>query len=467
MADATFLERNKKKSLLALLLLLIRSRKEIWPLLVVALLMVSFIFVGPLAGQFKFGGKVWSALLRVPGFSYAAQGLELTGMKLALKFGFISGGGYAGGSFPQLMAAFKAARDEKAGHWASLWRSAAAKGSGAAAGSVINVVQLDIKALTGGGILTPEDAQGYDKGVFIAEGDLRGERAAQLAAQAAAGKGVGPSAGIVTYAGVGFFAYGRAQAQGSGIPGPGGDLPNVGVKQYPGSPGQQSELYKKATKTGKHKASNVGVKASGTKAFAQLNDDYVHNSMATAPRCRSTAGCPPEYATTNSGAVYDKIQLSGASEVLTSPTPVADMDGIVGNVAIPSDEELSGLQSNADQLVKDAEACRQADLAHHDNEQSLLDQIEKKCEQMLSAQMECLKYLDPPCKCGCCWICFWCWGECNKCKSKKPPCKQSKAEIDALMANYCSETKAHYNQCPFMQKQPYSCFGSGGVGPAC
>lgn len=467
MKTPNFLERNKKKSTLALLLLLLRRRKEVAPLLAVALLLVSFIFVGPMAGQMRLGGKVWGALLRIPVINYPLKGIELAGMKLALKFGYVTGGSYVSGSYSQMIAAFNAAREEKAGRWSALWRAIAAKGSKEAGGSAVNVVQMDLKDLSrwGGrnlnGVLTPEEAKRFTSGVYLAAGDMRGERAGFIAQADAAQGGFGGSGAMGPYAGAGFFASGPGIPAGGGIPPPGGDLPDVGVKKYPGEKGTQSEMYKKATSTGKHSASNIGVKSAECAdksrcPFRQLNDAHVYNSMASEPRCRSTSGCPPEYAMTNSGAVYDKVQLGGAPDVLTSPTPVPDLDGITGDVSIPSDSELSGLQSNADQLEKDAKACQEADALYHPQEESLMDQITAQCEKMTG--MNCMT-----------WIKITCPGFPMSffvsCSTKKNKCNKEKDHMyNDLQAQYNNVIAAHVAACPFMQKGGASAYQLSGPG---
>lgn len=402
-----FFEKNKRKSLLALLLLLLRGKKGVGAMLLMVFLLM-FLFVLP---QNSLSLFVAGIAAKLPG-----------GQALARRIGRGSGT-----DFSNLMAAFRAARDQRNAGWGVFFDSEAAKrGRGARGGaSSIDMIKggredflaganLGNKIKGGesvGGILTPEDAGRTGEGVALGGEDLEGQRQAQLAAVGALGPGgVGSgSANPLNFvqrgllklgAGLGGFGFGKSGAgEGGGAGGStsaayapkdffsgrgGASTPDPGREAIAGGttppsssgggnlPGGvrgrlAAELSRASNTTRLAASARQPGGCSGSRcAFQQLTSGRTNMMLARDPICTASNGCPPEFAATSSGSSFDGNRIGGpdAPRVITSgdPANAPVIDGIATpNVNVPDTSEADQYIREAEELQQDANTCRDSD----------------------------------------------------------------------------------------------------------
>ncbi len=448
---STFLDKNKKKSALAALLLFLRTRKTITALLVMVAL-ASFLFVSPS-----------NILLNLPGGARVAAGVAWIAGKAGVD---TSKWGLAGGKrdYDDLVAAFRAAKDGggKAG-WAAFMRgggdAADAARSGGASGS-LNFVKgnaKDLESTVGSGaklpkpgsvagVLNPDDARnrGEGEGVALLEGEMSGERAGRVKSAFASGFGSGAggdgnlSGGA--FAAAGFFKSGKGATSGKlsdlvkgGVDGIKADA-GKGMQIKGAAKGQMS-ASKATTINSRTSRGLVGTHTiSGQRAFVQLAAGRGRAAISVAPHCTAGSGCPGEFAATNTGAVYDGNNPFGErTDILTVP----EIDGTATTPNLPDSGMADDYIEEAEKMVADAEKCRELDEEYADDYLAFDQQ-----QEALSNQFDSMG-------CG--------QGGCSKSKAKacqsigdamKDTCKQSMtvrcAHIKAcpLTANnYCSPSE--------------------------
>ena len=343
---STFLDKNKKKSLLALLLLFIRGRKTVTALRLVMML-ASFWFVTPSSFIFHLprGGKH---------------------------------------DFGDLLAAFRAAKagGGKAG-WDAFLRGRA-KGDAAAEGSgslgFVKGSRKDLETSGGkpgsvAGVIDPEEAKKLDENdtVALARGDLTGERAGLVRTAFAGGflNGAAPGAELSggAFAGSGFFGTGGGAAGGTigdqvkaGLIGLSSatiakGVVVVGVKG--GTKGRLSDWQAAAIKKSQSKGLAGARSILGDRAYAQLAIGNGLDMTATKPYCTATNGCPGEFGATTSGAIYDGNNIVGKGTDILSATPI---DG-EGTPNVPDSGVSDGYISDAEKMTECAAKVSQCENA--------------------------------------------------------------------------------------------------------
>lgn len=479
-----FFEKNKRKSWLALLLLLLRGRKGAGALLLLVFLMM-FLFVLPQNALSLF---VAGIAAKLPGGAGIARRL--------------SGGGT---DFSNLMAAFRAAKDQRNAGWGVFFDADAAKrGRGARgesssidmikggredflAGSNLGAGNKVKGGETIGGIMTPEESAKSANGVAVSAEDAGGEREAQLASMG--GSMLGPSVGGKNFwqngllkisAGLGAFGFGKGESSGarldmsggagaggagstagafagkgffsggtgasnadpagqglSGTVPPGGA---IGSGKLPGAArGRLAAELAKASNTTRLAASTRSAAACvGSRcAFHQLAAGRTSMMLSRDPICTASNGCPPEFAATNSGTSFDGNTIpSGpdAPKVITSGDPATApvIDGITTpNVNVPDVSQVDQYQQEAEQLQRDANACRDVDAKYNDQERQLRSDMHDIGDAMT----------DRGCGDGSCSRskARWCKGKANELKAK---CR----ELNDVEYNHCLE-------CPLRARQ--------------
>lgn len=459
-----FWERNKRKSLLALLLLFLRSRKG----LALALVMVMLLMLLSVGSTGMLGFRV-GAVARFLGGARLAAAAEWLASRMGLD---LEGSGRP--TFEGLMAAFKAAKDDRNAGWGVFFRGGSGSPAGASGVDMVRGKPEDLAGaeatakIKGGdsvsGISNPDQAAEAASGVEIADRDMSGERAGVIQAgfgmgangneQAAGSDAAGRAALLAKLGGAGAFA-GKGFFDGSsGAPSTdrlksaleGTSVPLAESAKVKGFAGKLSKkaIEEAKTKRGRAAHGNALRQCSGAKcAFRQLADGRSRTMMARDPNCTALNGCPNEYATTNTGAVYDGNKVGPAAPgVITAEAGAAPKLGDVDMPNVPSDAELDNYEREADQMEKDAEACRKADekyMSSRDNEFGYSESDKQGEIQDISKQMNAA--------CA--------GGGCSKSKAKK--CKKMGNRMKAACGQLDKIMEAHYNACPLRQKDgPYA-----------
>ncbi len=421
---STFLDRNKKKGALAVLILFIMTRKTVTALLLLVAL-ASFLFVSPP-----------HILLSLPG-----------GARLAA--------GWAGGKrdYGDLLAAFRAAKTGggKAGWVAFLGgKGAGSTGSGPGSLDFVKGKRQDLEAAGGSGANLPKPGWVEDKGVALSASDLSGERAG-LVKSAFAGGFFNGSGGMLSggmlsggaFANSGFFSGGKSATSGKLEDVVKGGLAGIkasagkGVQIQGGSKGRLSASRASMIDARTNKG-RVGTRTiNGQRAFVQLAAGRGLAAISVAPNCTPGSGCPGEFAATNTGAVYDGNTISGdRTDILTAP----QIDGI-SSPNLPDSGLADDYVRDAQRMEADAKLCRELDDKYGPQELAYDQQ-----QEALSKQFDAMG-------CG--------MGGCGKSKAKA--CQsmgdQMKALCRASMGVRCRQIR----ECPLTAKNncsPAECDGS-------
>lgn len=447
---STFFEKNKRKSVLALLLLFLKWRRGLGPMLLM-LCLVMFLFIAPA----NLMGIMVDGISRLPGGSRVAAGITW----LAGRAGLWRGAGDE--SFDDLLAAFRAARADRS-QADGLWRNILS-GRGGRAGSSVGLVRGSRSDLDGGaklgagvkggesigGILTPEEASKGAQGVEIQPGDLDGERAGLVQsayAEGAPGSGVmgrlGASglSGSAAYAGKNFFSGANTSASFDKVQG----ALNSGAAGKAATPkvsAQEGRLQKNPNRRADTRSGfgGRGPMRHDNKALAQLADGRVRTQIARDPYCTSTNGCMPEYASANAGAIYDGNAAS-ANNLLADGLVAPEINGIdVPNPNVPSTGDVGALEDEANKLLEDAKKCQEARERHDAAKSRHMQNIQTISNRMNSA----------------------CDGSCSKSKQRR--CERMGDQMKSECRALDREMRAEYNECPLMQQdgpyQPQDCNG--------
>lgn len=294
---ATFLEKNKKKSALAALLLFLRARKTVTALLLL-LALASFVFVSPS-----------NFLLSFPGGARVAAAAAWLAGKVGVD---TSKWGLAGGKrdYGDLLAAFRAAKagDGKAG-WGAFMSGGGGDAGGGGSLDFVKGNRKDLEVSTASGeklskagsvqgVLNPDDAKNRGEGVALSEEDLAGGGAGARFLGGGAGGAAGGSLGD------------KIRGWLSGLPSAGSPSP----KATPGgATGRLSQAKASALKAKISRGLAATHTVSGQKAFVQLAAGRGRAVLSVSPNCSAGGGCPSEFATANTGAVYDGNNITGAN----------------------------------------------------------------------------------------------------------------------------------------------------------
>lgn len=465
---STFLEKNKKKSALAALLLFIRTRKTVTALLLLVAL-ASFLFVSPS-----------NFILSFPGGARVAAGVAWIAGKVGVD---TSKWGLAGGKrdYGDLLAAFRAAKDGggKAG-WAAFMRGGeAADAARLAAGSTGSLGWVkgnakDLEASGGSGanlpkpgsvegVLNPDDAKNAAEGdaVALGDGDVGGEREGLVKSAFAGGFGSGFGSGFGngfgasgsgsgggmlsggSYAGSGFFGGGKGAASGKL-----GDVVKGGLEGIKAQPGKGVQIQGAAKgQLSRARASAINARTnkglvgthtiSGQRAFVQLAAGRGRAAISVAPNCTPGSGCPGEFASTQTGAVYDGNTISGdRTDILTAP----QIDGI-DTPNLPDTGMADDYIRDAERMDADAKKCRELDDLYGPQERAF-----DKQQESLSRQFDSMG-------CG--------QGGCSKSKAKA--CQRMGDQMKQLCRDSMTVRCKHIHECPLTAKNNCSaseCEGS-------
>lgn len=451
---STFLEKNKKKSALAALLLFIRTRKTVTALLLLVAL-ASFLFVSPS-----------NLLLSFPGGARVAAGVAWIAGKVGVD---TSKWGLAGGKrdYDDLLAAFRAAKDGggKAG-WAAFMRGGeaadaarlAAGGNGSLGWVKGSAKDLEASGGSGanlpkpgavGGVLNPDDAKNTADGdaVALSDEDVGGQGEGLVKSAFAGGFGSGfgsgfggggpgagggaASGGFLSggaFAGSGFFGGGKGAAS-SKL----GDLVKGGLEGIKAQPGKGVQITGAAKgKLSSGRPSTINARASkglvgthtisGQRAFVQLAAGRGRAAISVAPNCTPGTGCPGEFASAQTGAVYDGNSISGGgTDILTAP----EIDGI-DTPNLPDTGMADDYIAQAEKMDADAKTCREKDDLYGPQER----EYDKRQEE-LSRRFDSMG-------CG--------QGGCSKKKAKR--CKALGEDMKQLCRESMTVRCKHMRECP-------------------
>lgn len=438
--SSKFFDRNKKKGLLGLLFLWIKENRTVSALLLLVAL-ASFLFVAPSA-----------LLLNLPGGTKFVAGVAWVASRLGVdtsQWGFLARGGAR--SYDDFVAQLRAAKE--AGSRPVGWGSFFGKPSSGAAGrGSLDMVLGRRQDLEGGaypkgklpegkevsGILTPEDSSASEDGVAIDDALLAQQRGGFVREANAGGFAPGAkdllgfvgradaamSVGAGAYAGQGLFGGGT----GAGTR-PDDKFKNALATTDPGatprgriqgaSPGRLSRA-RAAAMSARTQRGIRSQSVNSHRAFAQLADGRGRAALATTPHC-VPPGCPGEFATYNTGAIYDGSRVTGGNtDLLSAP----EIDGATPSV--PDSSIADGYMQEAGQLEKDAKKCRE------------LDDHYTPLENAASARMQAESDRFESMGCGS--------GGCSKSKAKR--CKAQGNRIKSACRDYARIRNEHTNACP-------------------
>lgn len=441
---STFIQKNKKKSALAALLLFLRTRKTVTALLLLAVLS-SFLFVSPS-----------NIILAFPGGARLAAGVAWIAGKAGMD---TSKWGLAGGKrdYNDLVAAFRAAKDGggKAG-W-SAFMQGAAPGAGAGGGSLDFVSgsrkDLEVKGAAGEklgkagtvqGVLNPDDAKnrGEGEGVALSEDDLHGNEGLVKSAFAGgfsntSGFSGGSGAGVGAYAGGGFFGGTSGSAASAKLD----DRIKAGLDSLPkptlpkpaaiagGTHGRLSGAMtgpvKKSISKGMLSSTGACSNPSQKCAFYDLATANGRSALSIGTNCNEAGNCPAEFAAVNTGIVYDGGKISGDGTGLLTTVHDATQTTVPLDTDVPPAYDPAKLMECTDK----AQACEKEKQPDYKRMSELQQQLNGWYGQMGSA-------CGDPCDCG----------PCNNLKSNiKNLCNgELKQVVDRVQApcdlpSYCAE----------------------------
>lgn len=354
-----FLERNKKKGLLAALILFLRRGKTV-PLLLLIVMLASALVATP--SYF---------LIDLPGGSRLAAAVAWAAQKAGVD---TSGWGLGGKrSFSELTSAFRAAKT--AGSARSIgWGTFFGRPPELGVPNSLEMVKgsrKDLEGMAGGpaggasvkGVLTPEDAKamrGAD-GVAISAGDLGGEREGFLGGVMKGLFGGGGGGAEVlggAFAGKGFFS-GRAGAGGRADDRERAALDSVGKVNVPRS----SIAGGTAGRLSSMRAREINARAlAGGKAAKSLGSNLSLTQLAEGKGRATLAvdecvppACPHEFAAAQTGAIYDGNALDNvgvlSSGTDTPPSVPVDETGGAGDAS-----QLAECSATVQQCMKDKAA---------------------------------------------------------------------------------------------------------------
>lgn len=462
----TFLQRNKKKSLLAALLLFLRERK-ILVLLLLLVLVASTVFVSP---------SSW--VTGLPGGARFAAGVAWVAGKLGVDTSKWGLSGRDRRSYDDLLAAFRAAKAGANGAGAVGWGAFFGRGSGSAAGaSSLDFVKGSKDDLAGnpaaggkpggGGpardvaaVNPGDEAGGKDgQGVALTDGDLGGEREGWVKSAFAGGfmnglLGGGSGDAALSggaYAGRGFFSGTGGAASATGTDIAKSALANAGSVSVPKSTIvgaakgrlsaiRASEVQSRAM-NGAARAGDINGRAAYKALLHGLTRAQLVTGGCSSANPASDASCPvansipTEYATTNTGAIYDGNQVTGdTTGILTAP----EVD-TVQTPDLPDAGIAQGYEDQANQLQEQAKKCQDAQAQYGPQEDQLNQQMQDLRDQFAAAD------------CGS--------GGCSKSKARH--CQHIGDQMQGLCGQFsavaCQEAQACGQTCS------NDCAGSGGV----
>lgn len=380
-----FLQRNKKKGALALVLLFLQRGKGLGPLLFL-LLLLSFVFIAP---NSSFLGSSWLAQM---------------GKRLGLR------GELGSGEDTTQLAAFSDALRRAPGSKAGLGLMSGLFGLGRGGSSNYGKNTVDMvkggKGLAGGmeggekmydgvakgagktvdGVLRPEDSKKFENGVSLSDEEMQGGLNEQaFAGEIQEGMGVEGLAELrdrMGAAGGNGAAKNYFQARASnkasdlmkGAFG-GSRLPNGTFNPKGSQTGQLSQMKAQGAR-GQQKAANSLASGVGTgSVMYQLAEGKAYSVAAAPPPGNCDPGsCPGEFARNASGAVFDGNRVNGA--IISS-----DEFGDPG-VNVPDQASIDSAIQQASKAEEDAKKCEQAEETYGGQERAKMEEIQNLSNQL-------------------------------------------------------------------------------------
>jgi hypothetical protein len=386
---ADFLQKHKKKGILAAVLLFLKRGRGLWAFLAMLVLLLA-VFVGPT----KTGNGLWLQMVA-----------ERMGMQSML--GFKAKAGAAG----ELEQALDTARTRP-----TLMRISDTIGSGESIGLIVGGKDLLDKGTrmniaagvvkkggkTVGGILNPEDAAKADVGVSVDEDELRSGLANAYAGEVAGG---GPPLGAGTGIpdGAGAPGGGYVSASNSGldmVKNTMGDqgVPIVGNGSFHGTAHGGvgwNKMQSLHAKLGQAAGMQNGGKSS---VMYQLAQGRAY-SIAAAPskdgmgHC-DPGPCPAEFASNTGGAVFDGGKSGGqlltATALGEAPSPVT-----------PDSTVTTPLVDEASKLEADMRKCEEAENTYGPDERKQMAIIQNGSDALVAHRCNsggCTQKLADQCK---------------------------------------------------------------------
>lgn len=378
-----FLQRNKKKGALALVLLFLQRGKGLGPLLFL-LLLLSFVFIAP---NSSFLGSSWlaqmgkrlglrgelgsgadtsqmasfsDALRRAPG---SKQGMGLVSSLFGLGLG---GSSNYGKNTVDMVKGGKGLADGMGGE---KMYDGVAKGAGKSVG----------------GVLRPEDSKKFENGVSLSDEEMQGGMMQEGLEGVQEGLGVEGLSELrerLGAAGGAGAPKSMFQARASdkstdlmkGAFG-GSKLPNGTFTPKGSQTGQLSQM-KGAGMRGQSKAANSLASGVGTgSVMYQLAEGKAYSVAAAPPPGNCDPGsCPGEFARNASGAVFDGNRVNG--NILSS-----DEFGDPG-VNIPDQSTIDTAIQQASKAEEDAKKCEQAEETYGGQERAKMEEIQNLSNQL-------------------------------------------------------------------------------------
>ena len=406
---ATFFEKNRKKSALAALLLFLKERRTVTALLLlVALASLLFVSQSRIILHFPGGARVAAGVAWMAGHigvdtsRWGAGGKRDYGDLLRVFRAAKEGGGRVGWS------AFVTGGEAERGLGSLGFVRGSAGDLGASGESLPKLDSIQ-------GILNADDAKnrGEGKVVALTESDLSGERANAVKSVFASADFFGGKTGAVSG---GLSDVVRGGLEGTKT------QPVPGVEITGAAKGKITAAKVSAVKASSSKGM-VGTRTiSGQRAFVQLAVARGRATISVEPNCSADSGCPGEFGSVNTGAVYDGNTISGdRTDILTAP----QIDGI-SSPNLPDSGLADGYIAEAEKMEEDAEKCREADDKYGPIE---LENDQK--QEALSREFDEMG-------CGS--------GGCSKSKAKK--CKKMADEMKALCKATMETRCKHIAACP-------------------
>lgn len=438
-----FLKKNKKKGLLAALLLFFQRGRGIGPILVLIGLL-SFIFMAPptVLSRFPFAAKILA------------------------KLGFRSGIGHGDGMFlqEQLANALRAARARRQLRSGGGFFGRDGKGVGQYGKNSTDMIRGGKGFMEDGagrtydgvgkgagesvdGVLRPEDANKMEDGVALTEEDMREGMMKNAMAKHFGEGGIGEIGALGDRGRLkmmkGLDSGGRGPSATTGARAAASDdglLANALDKKRVPDAGGRSLSARAGGRLGwrrfrkisarMNKALNSPRSAGRNTAMFQLAEGRAYSIAAAPPPGNCDPGtCPAEFASTAAGVVFDGGDLGG--EILSAPE-----FGDPG-VNIPDQSEIDSLIDEANQMEEDAKKCEEAEDTYGSQERTHMEEIQRLSDEMAA---------------GACNV-----GGCSKSKYKRCTAIGNQMKVECREYNIVARKKA--DACPLMNGQfsPMDC----------
>lgn len=382
-----FLQRNKKKGALALLLLFLQRGKGLGPLLFL-LLLLSFVFIAP---NSSFLGSSWLADIgRRLGLRSELGSGEDSAQLAALSDALRRAPGSKGG-LGIMSGLFGLGRGGSSNYGKNTVDMV--KGGKGLAGEMDGSEKMYDGVAKGAGktvdgVLRPEDSKKFENGVSLSDEEMEGG----LSEQAFAGEvqgGLGAE-GLSELRGRLGANGGQGAAKGYFQPRAGDKTSDLMKGAFGGSKLPNGSFNLKGAQTGKlsqmkaqgmrgqQKAANNLTSGVGTgSVMYQLAEGKAYSVAAAPPPGNCDPGsCPGEFARNASGAVFDGNRVNGN---ILSSAEFGDP-----GVNVPDQGQIDTAIQQASKAEEDAKKCEQAEETYGGQERAKMEEIQNLSNQLNS-----------------------------------------------------------------------------------